>query len=530
MKKVGLFFCRAECIDFESVDVESLAKEYTDLAAVGVYDNLHRPDAVEDIVNQVRVNSLEGVVLAACSPKYFINTLGGDLLINRLVEMGINPNLISHANLKEQCALPHKEEMSKATKKAKAMVDVALEKIKVSHPLEMISISPHRSVLVIGTTAGGIIAAYHLINKGYKVTLIDNHSELRTAAEWMADIQPALASIQTSPDARIYFDTDVADLSGWCGDYTVILQRGDEEESITVGGIILATGDDLKWTTALHPLLHIDVDAKGYFKSRNPHTMSVNTTDDGICLIPRHEGKTDLKNVMQGATSAVVAITTLLEKNEILHPVTVSEVDEQICGACSTCVKTCAYSACTLDMFKRVSVIDPRRCKGCGNCVAACPTGARDLVTYPNDYLINAVEIYSKCPPLGSAKVLAFLCDGCAYPAADRAGTLGFSYPASVLPLGIECAGRVDTQYILEAFKFGFDGILLGRCREGHCHNIVGPTYMDRRVNLFRDVIRSRGLDSERVRFLDISPHEGKLFAQEVNQFVEDLKKIGGEV
>ena len=74
MKKVGLFFCRAECIDFESVDVDSLAKEYPDLAAVSVYDNLHRPDSMEDIVSHVREKSLEGIVFAACSSKYFINT------------------------------------------------------------------------------------------------------------------------------------------------------------------------------------------------------------------------------------------------------------------------------------------------------------------------------------------------------------------------------------------------------------------------------------------------------------------------
>lgn len=529
MKKVGLFFCRAECIDFESVDVDSLAKEYPDLAAVSVYDNLHHPDALEDIVSHVREKSLEGVVFAACSSKYFVNTLGGEVLVNRLIKMGINPNLISFANLKEQCCLPHKEEMGKATKKARFMIDVALEKVKISQPLKMAEISPHHSVLVIGATPGGIIAAYELIDKDYRVILIDNAGELRTRREWIPDMQPALARVQTSPDSHIYLETDVVDLSGWCGDYTVCLEREGKKENITVGGIIIAVGDDIKWTKKLHPLLHIDLDVKGHFRSRNPHTMSARTTDDGICLIPKPEGAITLRSETDGATAAVSAITTLLDRREIFHAITVSEVNKAICGACATCVKTCAYNACTLDMFERVSVVDPRRCKGCGNCVAACPTGARDLITYPNQYIINGIEIYSKCPRLDTVKVLMLLCDGCAYPAADNAGLAGFSYPVSVFPLGVECAGRVDTQYILEGFRFGFDGILLGRCRDGHCHNIVGHTYMDRRVNLFREVIRSRALDSERVRFLDISPHEGKLFAREVNQFVDDLKKMGGD-
>ncbi len=530
MKKCGLFLCRAECIDFESVDVDSLAREYPNLAAVAVYDNLHHQAAMEDILSQVRANSLEAVVLAGCSNQYYKNTLGGDTLINRLVETGINPNCISFANLREQCALPHKEELGKATKKARFMIDVALEKVRLSQPLETAEISPHRSVLVIGTTPGGIIAAYQLIEKDYKVTLVDNVTELRKRHDWISDLQPALACIQTSPDSHILLETEVVDLSGWCGDYTVSLEREGKKQNVTVGGIIIAIGDDIEWTKKLHPLLHIDLDLKGHFRSRNPHTFAAKTTDEGICLIPKPEGLITLKSETDGATAAVSAITTLLDRREIFHPITVSEVDRTICGACGTCVKTCAYNACSLDMFERVSVVDPRRCKGCGNCVAACPTGARDLVTYPNQYIINGIEIYSRCPRLDTVKVLMFLCNGCAYPAADNAGMAGFSYPVSVLPLGVECGGRVDTQYILEGFRFGFDGILLGRCREGHCHNIVGHTYMDRRINLFREVIRSRGLDSERVRFLDVSPHEGKLFAREVNQFVDDLKKMGGNV
>ena len=203
-----------------------------------------------------------------------------------------------------------------------------------------------------------------------------------------------------------------------------------------------------------------------------------------------------------------------------------TEVDRELCGSCGTCVKTCAFHACRIDPTEKVSVIDERRCKACGNCVTACPTGARDLVTYPNDYIAEAIKRYSKYEANGSPKVLCFLCDGCGYPAADTAGNEGHQYPVSVLPLRVACGGRVDTQHVLEAYWHGFDGVMISICREGHCHNMVGNVDMNRRVNLFRTVLTSRELDPERLRIVEIAPFEGEKFAQEAARFVADLSKM----
>jgi coenzyme F420-reducing hydrogenase delta subunit len=189
-------------------------------------------------------------------------------------------------------------------------------------------------------------------------------------------------------------------------------------------------------------------------------------------------------------------------------------------------VKTCAFHACSIDPAERISKVEERRCKACGNCVTACPANARDLPTYAHDYLTESIKIYSKYERNGSPKVLCILCDGCGYPAADAAGTGDYLYPASVLPLRVACGGRVDTQHVLEAFHCDFDGVLVTVCREGHCHNIVGNVDMCRRVNLFRAVLRSRELNPERLRILEIAPFEGKRFADEATRFVEDLKKM----
>ena len=83
-----------------------------------------------------------------------------------------------------------------------------------------------------------------------------------------------------------------------------------------------------------------------------------------------------------------------------------------------------------------------------------------------------------------------------------------------------------DTLYVLEAFSEGFDSVVVFRCREGHCHNLIGNLDMDRRLNLLRTVLRSRNIDDSRLRIVDISPDEGEGFAAAVNETYENIKGL----
>jgi F420-non-reducing hydrogenase iron-sulfur subunit len=192
------------------------------------------------------------------------------------------------------------------------------------------------------------------------------------------------------------------------------------------------------------------------------------------------------------------------------------------------CVRTCAFGACSLDE-NGLSHVDERRCRGCGKCVVSCPVGARDIVSSPHDYLLAAVRALAEVPAEGD-RVIGFLCSGCGYPAADAAATFvaerGTGYPSSFLPLRIPCGGRLDTLYVLEAFRAGFDAVCVYRCREGHCHNLIGNLDMDRRINLLRVVLRSRGIDDARLRIVDISPFEGERFVESVEGIYESISTL----
>jgi coenzyme F420-reducing hydrogenase delta subunit/NAD-dependent dihydropyrimidine dehydrogenase PreA subunit len=239
-----------------------------------------------------------------------------------------------------------------------------------------------------------------------------------------------------------------------------------------------------------------------------------------------------LADEISGASRAVLSLTSLLDANEIAHSLLISAVDEKVCGGCGTCVKTCAFAASSIDLSRKLSVINPERCKGCGNCVTSCPTGARDLVSFPTKYISKAISLLSRgVVNDAEPKILAILCKNCGYTAADSAGELisrtpGQTLPPNVMPFLLECGGNVDTQYVLEAFSNGFDGVALFICRDGHCHNIVGNTDMQRRLGLFRAVLRSRDIKDERLRVVPLNCHEGQVMIEELQSMSEDLKTL----
>jgi F420-non-reducing hydrogenase iron-sulfur subunit len=58
-------------------------------------------------------------------------------------------------------------------------------------------------------------------------------------------------------------------------------------------------------------------------------------------------------------------------------------------------------------------------------------------------------------------KIVAFLCNWCAYAGADLAGVSRLQYPSNIRTVRVMCSGRVDPVFIVKALKQGADGILV---------------------------------------------------------------------
>lgn len=520
----GLYLSRCRGKVEPVLDLSALARERSDRAAVvRVFDDLFDPEAVRRMETDVAEFALDAVVLAGNSSDHYIRSLSGGHVKERLAEAGVDPNRIVAANLLEQVALPHADDPAGAAVKASALLDVALLQAEERLPVKPERSDAIKSVLVLGATIEGLVAAKRLLQLGFGVTIVDRgDAAARLAGD--GSISATAGYVLGHPKADVVSGASVTDGLGWVGDYEVGIATPEGARCLRVGGLLIADPEDTGWVEELRGHFRVDVDDDGHARSLDPATHPAETVDPGVMVVPLGRGG-DLREQVAAADSAAMALVLRLAEPETMHYPEASSVDPELCGGCASCVKTCAFGACTIGA-DGLSHVDVRRCRGCGKCVVSCPVGARDVNSSPHAYLMGAVRRLGASEFAGP-KVLGFLCGGCGYPAADRAGVIdGASYPASFLPLRVPCGGRLDTLHVLSAFREGFDAVVVFRCREGHCRNLIGNLDMDRRMNLLRTVLRSRLLDDARLRIVDISPSEGTRFAETVGQVYAELATL----
>lgn len=124
-------------------------------------------------------------------------------------------------------------------------------------------------------------------------------------------------------------------------------------------------------------------------------------------------------------------------------------------------------------------------------------------------------------------KIIAFLCHWCASAGADLAGVRRLQYPANTVPIRIMCSGRMDPQFVLEAFAKGADGVLIAGCHPGECHYISGNYKTFKRIALLKKLIAQLGIDDRRLRLEWISASEEVKFVTVMREFVKELKELG---
>jgi F420-non-reducing hydrogenase iron-sulfur subunit len=122
---------------------------------------------------------------------------------------------------------------------------------------------------------------------------------------------------------------------------------------------------------------------------------------------------------------------------------------------------------------------------------------------------------------------VAFFCNWCTYLAADLAGTSRLKYAPNVRVVRVMCSGRVDPQFVLDAFAHGADGVLIGGCHPGDCHYQEGNYKALRRYRLLKRMLGQMGIEEERLRLEWISASEAERFRWVMNDMVEHVRALG---
>jgi F420-non-reducing hydrogenase iron-sulfur subunit len=124
-------------------------------------------------------------------------------------------------------------------------------------------------------------------------------------------------------------------------------------------------------------------------------------------------------------------------------------------------------------------------------------------------------------------RIVAFFCNWCTYLATDLAGTSRMKYAPNVRIIRVMCSGRVDPQFVLQAFAQGADGVLIGGCHPGDCHYQEGNYKTLRRYLLLKRLLSQVGIEEERLRVEWISAAEGEKVRAVIDDMVAKLRPLG---
>ncbi|MBN2533634.1 MAG: hydrogenase iron-sulfur subunit [Spirochaetales bacterium] len=124
-------------------------------------------------------------------------------------------------------------------------------------------------------------------------------------------------------------------------------------------------------------------------------------------------------------------------------------------------------------------------------------------------------------------RIIAFLCNWCSYEGADRAGGQKLPYSATVKLIRVMCSGRVDPQFIFDAFRKGADGVMVLGCHPGDCHYRNGNMNAMRRMVLIKKMLKTFGIHPDRVKLDWVAASESRRFQQVVNDMADRILKLG---
>ena len=278
-------------------------------------------------------------------------------------------------------------------------------------------------------------------------------------------------------------------------------------------------------------VLNITRGTDGFFMESHPKLKPIDTPVDGVFVAGACQGPKDIPySVSQGSGAAARAATILSKSTVKIEPI-VSVVDPERCrnvkAKCGICVSKCPYGAITAEAGKAAEV-RAAMCHGCGTCVAECPSDAITQMHFTDAQIFAQIE--AALADNSEDKIMGFCCNWCSYAGADLAGTSRFEYPTNLRVVRVMCSGRVDRDFVLEAFRRGAGMVLVGACHLPYdCHYIDGNWKMKARMESLTKILTKLGLTPERFRVEYISAAEGVKFAEVIRDMTAKMKEIGTE-
>jgi heterodisulfide reductase subunit A2 len=232
-EQVGVYVCHCGTNIAKTVDVLDLVKwtsTQPNVAVAREYKFMCSSLGQDLIVEDIHNIGLTRIVVAACSPHMHEKTFQ-----TACQRGGINPYLMEMANIRELNSWTTDNHHA-ATRKAKAQVKGAIERVLHHQPLEPLPVPINPNTLIVGGGIAGITAALELANGGYHVYLVERSPSIGGhMAQWdktfptldcaACILTPRMVEAGQHPNITLLTYSEVEAVEGYLGNFKVTVNK-----------------------------------------------------------------------------------------------------------------------------------------------------------------------------------------------------------------------------------------------------------------------------------------------------------------
>ena len=246
--KIGVCLCTG-CDIAQAVDIsklKALAEGELKIQSYLEDSLLCGGDCLRKIKSEIKEKSLDRLVVAACSGRYFADRFdfGADVLVERVP-------------IREHVTWSHAPAEEETQSLAEDYLRMAVVKMQFSEPP-----APHieeiaKDILVLGGGVAGMSAALAAADAGYDTVLVEKEPELGGWSRRFLKVTPQASpyrelsepphrelagKVNSHPRIKVHTGSTVEQTSGQPGQFAVTLNNGNGGIQLKVGAIVQATG------------------------------------------------------------------------------------------------------------------------------------------------------------------------------------------------------------------------------------------------------------------------------------------------
>lgn len=255
-RRIGVYICHCGGNISDYVNVETVRQAVENEPGVVVVKTamFSCSDATQqEMIQDIREQNLDGLVVASCSPKLHLHTFRE---VAR--RAGLNPYRYTQVNIREQCSWTHTDDRAGATEKAVRLVRAGIARTNLTDPLQPIVIDTVPAVLVVGAGIAGLRAAIGLADLGLSVYLVERSPAPGGRVGGFGAMYPhgkngrqlidrLAGEVRKRELVTLFTNAEMVEKSGTIGSFNVKIRVGvnsPRKISADVGAIIVATGFD----------------------------------------------------------------------------------------------------------------------------------------------------------------------------------------------------------------------------------------------------------------------------------------------